>query len=307
MDNPATYPSVTQAHGLSSQGGLQLTDAPLRLGPSPGRGLVFVGQLPPGLLRGKHLLCSQDLVPVLGVIGGRALALPWYKPIRVGKLALRLWPAGAGPGSSVLQVQTPHGTLVDARFATVTPLPGCAPIQFPDSCDILLVDATHAARTWATDTETKDFLNHLSTAGSQTEPVTVRIDDPLIALSMLELLKEQIDFTVSPRLARLDRRYAATGWPQASPRRQATVHLQWSDPAPAEANATVTAAADPKNPFALAWDSVADGPGLRALIAQCKPKYVVAVGDGAPVFCSQLRSSGYDATALTAQAQLPLV
>jgi hypothetical protein len=132
--------------GISCEGGFRILGTPLGFSSARGANLKFlssVDDLVPA--RGSRVLTTPFIAEALAAEerGLDALTLDYDRTIRLGRMDIRQYPAGLGPGSSQLEVAFKDRRLVLSSGVRMA-APLCAsPTRIPE-CDILLLDARPA-------------------------------------------------------------------------------------------------------------------------------------------------------------------
>lgn len=128
--------------GVTWEGGFRLLGTPIGFSPSKGAALSFISHVDEVLPRaGARVLLSPPTAAAIGAEQRRldTLSLGFDRSIRLGRMEIRIFPAGLGPGSAQLMVAyRGRRILFTSGFRTAKPL--AAPdIAYPE-CDLLLID-----------------------------------------------------------------------------------------------------------------------------------------------------------------------
>ncbi len=132
--------------GVTWEGGFRLLGTPIGFSSSKGAALSFVSHVDEVLPRaGARVLVSPPTSAAIGAQQRRldALSLGFDRSIRLGRMEIRIFPAGLGPGSAQLLVSyRGRRILFTSGFRATKPL--AAPdISYPE-CDLLLLDTEPA-------------------------------------------------------------------------------------------------------------------------------------------------------------------
>lgn len=132
--------------GISRAGGFRLPGTPLGFPGCTRAGLLFLGdpdQEPPR--RGQRVLATPFTAAAIGARerGLDALHLGFGRKIRLGRMDIRLLPAGRGPGSAMLEVGLGDRRIVYCGGVRLGK-PFLGPAAEIAPCDLLLLDAKAA-------------------------------------------------------------------------------------------------------------------------------------------------------------------
>lgn len=132
--------------GISCNGGFGILGTPLGFGEAREAGLLFLPHADARIpRRGSRVLATPICAAAIGTgpRGLDALTFGYDRPIRLGRMDLRLVPAGLGPGSAMLEV-----SFKERRILYCGGLRTARPLASPSvenlSADLLLVDAPAA-------------------------------------------------------------------------------------------------------------------------------------------------------------------
>ncbi len=132
--------------GIAYKHGFRILGTPLGFKNATRSGLNFISNLndqPPG--RGTRVITSPFLASVMDMEarGVDALVLEFGQQIRLGRMGIQLYPAGLGPGSSLLEIAFQNRRILYCGgMSTHQPL-NSPPIEIPE-CDLLLLDVVVA-------------------------------------------------------------------------------------------------------------------------------------------------------------------
>ncbi|HUT79182.1 MAG TPA: hypothetical protein VM285_15900 [Polyangia bacterium] len=129
--------------GISRTGGFRLPGTPLCFPGCERPGLLFLGDMDqPAPRRGQRVLATPFTAAALGAKerGLDALHLGFGRKIRLGRMDIRLLPAGRGPGSALLEVGLLERRIVYCGGVRLG-RPFLGPGAEAASCDLLLLDA----------------------------------------------------------------------------------------------------------------------------------------------------------------------
>ncbi len=147
--------------GVICDGGFKLTGTPLAFVGARNPGLLFCAHLDQAVPLNAPRLIGTGLVMAALRSGRRhvdTLAVDYDRPFRLGRMDLRLLPAGWGPGSAMLEIRVQGRTIVFCGGLRVSqPLSGEPSVNV--HCDLLLLDAvSRPERTMAPRTVKKQFV-----------------------------------------------------------------------------------------------------------------------------------------------------
>ncbi|MCB9738979.1 MAG: hypothetical protein H6747_06910 [Deltaproteobacteria bacterium] len=218
------------------------------------------------------------------------MALPYGKTLALGAAAVTLWPAGSGPGSSLLCVVLGGVRTVIATAARTAPLAGGEPMH-ATTCDVLVVDASRATATGSLDEALDGALVRLI-ASAPDAPGLVIVPDRALA------------WHVAHRAGRLAPTHLAGDWrrwrsqasrpPTVGPA-QAALHIVGAGRAMADTNAPrlwiggspPPQASTPRDTW-LDVDALARGGELDAVVRAHRPREVVCWGPGAAALAKRV-------------------
>ncbi len=132
--------------GIACDGGFRILGTPIGFGRAKGASLKFVAHvddyIPP---RGGRIMCTPLVAAAIGSQrrGLDALILGYDRKIRLGRMDIRLLPAGLGPGSAALEVSFKDRKIVYTGGVRL-PRPLSSPAADVPECDLLLIDAAPA-------------------------------------------------------------------------------------------------------------------------------------------------------------------
>jgi hypothetical protein len=129
--------------GVSRAGGFHLPGTPLRFPGCDRPGLLFLGDVDqPAPRRGRRVLATPFTAAAIGARerGFDALHLGFGRRIRLGRMDIRLLPAGRGPGSALLEVGLHDRRIVYCGGVRLG-RPFLGPGAEAAPCDLLLLDA----------------------------------------------------------------------------------------------------------------------------------------------------------------------
>jgi hypothetical protein len=132
--------------GIAYEGGFRILGTPLGFGGARNADLQFLSHVDERLPRRcKSILTTPFVAEAVGAEkrGVDTLSLSYDRRIRLGKLDIRLFPAGLGPGSAQLEVAYKGRKIVFSGGVRLTSQNGFSPAEF-SKCDLLLLDATPA-------------------------------------------------------------------------------------------------------------------------------------------------------------------
>lgn len=147
--------------GIAYKNGFRILGTPLGFKNAMKSGLNFVSNLndkPPG--RGTRVITSRFLASVMDMEarGVDALVLDFGQQIRLGRMGIRLYPAGLGPGSTLLEITFQNRRILYCGGVNTHQPLNAPPCEIPE-CDILLLDVTTAEpRPPAPGSVTRPFL-----------------------------------------------------------------------------------------------------------------------------------------------------
>ena len=132
--------------GVACRNGFKLLGTPLGFAGTVNPGLYFVGNVnDPIPHAGQRILATRFTAAALGAAGREldALTLDFDRKIRLGRMDIRLLPAGLGPGSAQLEVG-----FSDRKIAYCGGVRLATPLHSPTvdvaECDLLLLDTAPA-------------------------------------------------------------------------------------------------------------------------------------------------------------------
>jgi hypothetical protein len=132
--------------GVTCRGGFKLLGTPLGFAGAANPGLYFVGNTnDPTPTTGQRILCTPFTAAALGAEqrGLDALTLEFDRKIRLGRMDIRLLPAGLGPGTAQLEIGFSDRKISYCGGVRLgTPLHSPA-AEIPE-CDLLLLDTAPA-------------------------------------------------------------------------------------------------------------------------------------------------------------------
>ena len=299
-------------HSIRSGFGLRVEDVPvlaaarLALVGPPRRGLAFADRWRAPPRRSGRVISSAVLAAAWP--SGRALGLPWGKPMQIGSLTVASGPSGASPEAAVLRVQLGADLLICALAARGVALPGSPPADVRGA-DILLLDGAGLSAPPAPDAPAIAALNTLVARGGG----VILLDDARLAPAIAAVLPAASALYAGGELARRIQDLAGL------PVRRFTKNvvdggiLLWprGRPAPILAGRdrlhVVAPGAKPLTDWpAVCWSATADEAGLRALIAESGAKDVVVWHHDAAAV-ARLEDCGARLWHLVPDAQLPLM
>ncbi|MCP4198609.1 MAG: hypothetical protein GY762_15800 [Proteobacteria bacterium] len=132
--------------GIAYEEGFRILGTPLGFGGAKNADLQFVSHVDERLPRRcKSMLTTPFVAEAVGAEkrGVDTLSLSYDRRIRLGKLDIRLFPAGLGPGSAQLEVAYKGCKIVFSGGVRLTAQNGFSPAEF-SKCDLLLLDAAPA-------------------------------------------------------------------------------------------------------------------------------------------------------------------
>jgi hypothetical protein len=132
--------------GIAYEEGFRILGTPIGSGGAKKAGLQFISHVDEPLPRWcKSVLTTPFIAQAIGSDkrGVDALMLNYNRRIRLGKLDIRLFPAGLGPGSAQLEVAYEDRRIVFSGGARLSSSLGFSSIEF-SKCDLLLLDAEPA-------------------------------------------------------------------------------------------------------------------------------------------------------------------
>ncbi len=304
--------------GLAFDGALRYRPQRLWLDGRPRGEIAFVGRLmtlPAG--RGR-LLCAEALASLLAPGAARPLALPWRTPLSLGQARVMLTPAGSGPGSALLRLESDAATLLIATAARpATPLAG-PPLDLGPPVDVIAVDAEAAGATAFGYSEAA-ALGRLASlrlrAGGGA--AWVAVDDAGLMLALARLAARQGPVRLLGRWQALGRRLGAEGRLPSTgvgARRrdvlQFCTHRRLASLAPGGLPHLVVGPEPlPGRRGGEASFTVDWRPGLEeleAMIIASGARHVVALGAGAAALAGRLSPNGIAVHPVNAPHQLSL-
>lgn len=132
--------------GIACDGGFRILGTPIGFGGTRGAGLKFLSHIDePTPNRGSRVLVTPFTAAAIGVQkrGLDALTLGYNRKIRLGRMDIRLFPAGLGFGSAQFEVSFKDRRIVFSAGVRMSQPLACPPLEFP-TCDLLLLDAEPA-------------------------------------------------------------------------------------------------------------------------------------------------------------------
>ncbi len=218
--------------GIACDGGFRILGTPIGFGRARGADLQFLSHVDdPAPSRGTRVLITPFLSQAMDAEkkGFDALTLGYGRRIRLGRMDIRLFPAGLGLGSSQFEVSFKDRKIVYVGGVRLARPLAAPPAAIP-SCDMLLIDAAPAEprppspkrvsaqlKAWVEETLSSGLVPVLS-AGSVASALdaawTLRqLDIPIRACRpIFEMLKrtENVGFSI-PGLKRLEQICPTTG------------------------------------------------------------------------------------------------
>ncbi|MEY3013865.1 MAG: hypothetical protein RIT45_2600 [Pseudomonadota bacterium] len=307
----------------ASHGGISLRGAPHWLRPAiwldgrPRGDVAFLARVGPTLRRRGRVICAAELVPTLPT-GAPLMAVPFERPLALGRATLTLTPAGSGPGAACLHVVQDGRRVSIATAYRPRPLYGAAAPAL-DRCDVLALDAEEAALEPIGDAALDAALQTLIARAGRDGGLLV-VDDVAVALHAAVRLADAAALTLPAPVLRAWAAATAVGRVAAPARgtgRPAT-RITVLGPAAATRRSDAlprlilrsdrTASDEP----ARGWETLpfgwrARGRELDAAVAEARPREVVCWGAGAPALAARLARSGTPVTELVDGAQLALL
>ncbi len=128
----------------------------------------------------SNLLCSQELALCLGL--RRGLFVPWQQTLILGKLAVALSPAGAGPGSALARLHAGGTDWLDARAVCLDDFLGFAPAAVPEAA-VVVLDGRRAGEAWASAAQLHQWVAGLP------DGARLALDDALLAWAAANALQ----------------------------------------------------------------------------------------------------------------------
>ena len=298
--------SIRSGFGLRVEGVPVLAAARLALLGPPRHGLAFADRWGSPPRRSGRVLCSSVLAGAWP--SGRALGLPWGRPMQIGQLTVASGPAGTSPEAAVLRVQLGGDLLVCALAARGVALPGSLPADV-GGADILLLDGVGLSAPPAPDAPAIAALNTLVARGGG----VIVLDDPRLAPAIAVALPPATPLYAAGEVARRVQDLAGL------PVRRFAKHLTgggvllWSPGRPAptltgrdKLHFFAPGAAPLRDWPAVPWSAAADEVSLRALVTDSGAKDVVVWHHDA-VAVARLVDCGARLWHLVPDAQLPLM
>lgn len=284
--------ATTSHRGIGVRGGLHLQRPHIWLDGRPRDAVAWLARVGPPVRRPSSVLCAAPLAALIGSARS-PMALPYGKTVALGAAAVTLWPAGSGPGSSLLSVVHGGVRTVIATAARSSPLAGGEPMH-ATTCDVLVVDASRAAAIGGLDDVLDAALERLIASAAE-PPALVIVPDRALA------------WHVAHRAGRLAPTHLAGDWqrwrgqasrpPTVGPAR---AMVQIVGPRRALADATAPRlwiggspppqASTPRDTW-LDVDACARGEELDAVIRAHRPREVVCWGPGAAVLAARVSSA----------------
>lgn len=304
--------------GLAFDGALRYRPQRLWLDGRPRGEIAFVGRLmtlPAG--RGR-LLCAEALAALLAPGMARPLALPWQTPLRLGQARVMVTPAGSGPGSALLRLESDAATVLIATAARpAAPLAGPA-LELGPPVDVIAVDAqgaTDAALAFGEAAALGRLASLRLRAGGGA--AWVAVDDAGLMLALARLAARQGPVRLLGRWHVLGRRLGSEGrllsaGPGARRRDvlQFCTHRRLASLGPAgQPHLVVGADQAPvrrggQEPWTVDWRPSLDE--LAAMVIASGARQVVALGAGAAALAGRLAPRGIAVHAVNAPHQLSL-
>jgi hypothetical protein len=200
------YIRVTpSAVALSNRRGLPLQK--LALEPAAPGAVRLRGWLPLPLPRAGRLLCSAELAGLVPPRRARPLAVPYGRPLQLGRLTLALFPAGSGVGAAVALLAAGGRTYVVALTARPDALPLGAALDLPDG-DVLVLDGRLAVEDH---TPVADLVAHVHAVAAAPGPLVWCVEPAAVALEAAALFADPGRLRVAPGLLPLFRRARFAG------------------------------------------------------------------------------------------------
>ncbi|MCP4601357.1 MAG: hypothetical protein GY847_12675 [Proteobacteria bacterium] len=133
--------------GIACEGGFRILGTPIGFGNTRGASLKFLSHMDEAIPeRGRRVLCTPFIAAAIGTEnrGLDTLTLGYDRKIRLGRMDIRLLPAGLGPGSAQLEVSFRDRRIVFSRGVRLAGTSGAAlAVEIP-TCDLLLLDTAPA-------------------------------------------------------------------------------------------------------------------------------------------------------------------
>ncbi|MCP4674305.1 MAG: hypothetical protein GY854_02065 [Deltaproteobacteria bacterium] len=312
--------------GIACEDGFRILGTPIGFGRAKGASLRFISHVDePTPTRGTRVLTTPFIATALDWKrrGLDALTLGYDRKIRLGRMDIRLLPAGLGPGAAQLEVSFKERRIVfmgGIRLAGPIASPAA---EFPE-CDLLLLDtgpaeprppspkrATAQIVEWLNSTTSLGRVPVLA-AGSLTAAIDVawslrNVDISIRACrSLFEMLRriEEVGYSL-PRLKRLE---------QELPKGEAVLHLGrvWPDLSMASEKSAAAAYVGPgraKPPWAEVAFRLGEGEDRPGLVTYVKKTGAsqVAVGPRCDEATAvMLRKAGVSVYRVSDPTQLPL-
>ncbi len=246
------------------------------------RGVGVLCDARKGVRAHANLLCSQELALCTGM--QRGLFVPWQQALTLGRLAVALSPAGAGPGTALARVHAAGRDWLDARAACLEPLPGFAPAEVPRT-DVVVINARLAGRACANTPHLRLFLSNVPSSSA------VVFDDPLLAFAAATALSELgRPWRGAKGLAQAWRRRLGHLTPRATKGKGDPIVLSLLGDAPPSAAFFVGDASHglPEGVERLPLTRSLHGEQAAALVRACGATVVVAVGSDGAALAAQL-------------------
>ncbi|MCU0664175.1 MAG: hypothetical protein MUC50_17835 [Myxococcota bacterium] len=179
--------------GISYDGGFRILGTPLGFGKARDAGLMFLPHADaPIPRRGSRVLTTPVCAAAIDASrrGLDALTLGYDRRIRLGRMDLRLVPAGLGPGSAMLEVSFKDRTILYCGgLRTGRPL--SAPAVENQSCDLVLLDIPTAEPKPPSPQRTADRLfTWVASTLAKTQVAIVACGTMAAALEVLWVLRE---------------------------------------------------------------------------------------------------------------------